>query len=72
MLTLKYARLSELGIQKEAATVFAEISQSILHGYSMQFIRLNLEDRDALPKFLKHLILTWCVTLRRKQGLDTP
>ena len=24
---LKYARLSELGIQKEAATVFAEISQ---------------------------------------------
>ena len=25
--TLKYARLSELGIQKEAATVFAEISK---------------------------------------------
>ena len=41
-INLKYARLSELGIQKVAATVFAEISQSILHGPNMQFIRLNL------------------------------
>jgi len=50
---LKYARLSELGIQKEAATVFAEISQSTLHGSNMQFIRLNLEDRDVLPQLFK-------------------
>ena len=52
----------ELGIQKEAATVFAEISKSTLHGPKMQFIRLNLEDREAVPKFLRHLILTWCAT----------
>ena len=51
--TLKYARLHELGIQKEAATVFAEISQSTLHGSNMQFIRLDLEDREALPKLFK-------------------
>ena len=50
---LKYARLSELGIQKEAATVFAEITQSTLHGPNMQFIRLNLENREALPKLFK-------------------
>ena len=50
---LKFARLSELGITKEAATVFAEISQSTLHGTNMQFIRLNLEDREALPKLFK-------------------
>mgnify|MGYP000674991505 FL=1 len=50
---LKYARLQELGIQREAATVFAEISQSTLHGSKMQFIRLNLEDREALPKLFK-------------------
>jgi len=50
---LKYARLSELGIQKEAATVFAEITQSTLHGPNMQFIRLNLENRGALPKLFK-------------------
>ena len=50
---LKYARLQELGIQKEAATVFAEKSRSTLHGPKMQFIRLNLEDREALPKLFK-------------------
>jgi UDP-glucuronate 4-epimerase len=42
-----------LGIQKEAATVFGEMSESILHGPSMQFIRLNLEDREELPKLFK-------------------
>ena len=51
--TLKYARLQGLGIQKEAATVFAEITQSTLHGSKMQFIRLNLEDREELPKLFK-------------------
>ena len=33
--------------------MFSEISESTLHGTSMQFIRLNLEDRDALPKLFK-------------------
>ena len=50
---LKFARLSDLGIAKEAATVFAEITASTIHGSNMQFIRLNLEDRGALPKLFK-------------------
>ena len=50
---LKYARLHELGIQKEAAMVFSEITESTIHGPNMQFIRLNLEDREALPKLFK-------------------
>lgn len=50
---LKYARLNMLGIKKDAANKFAVISQSLLHGDSMQFIRLNLEDRDNLPKLFK-------------------
>ena len=50
---LKYARLHELGITKEAATVFAEITESSIHGSYMQFIRLNLEDRQELPKLFK-------------------
>ena len=52
-INLKYARLNELGIQKEAASVFSKISESILHGSKMQFIRLNLEDREALQKLFK-------------------
>ena len=50
---LKYARLNQLGIEKESASVFSEISESLIHGSHMQFIRLNLEDRNALPKLFK-------------------
>ena len=50
---LKYARLHELGIAKGSATVFSEISESTIHGPKMQFIRLNLEDRDGLPKLFQ-------------------
>ena len=50
---LKYARLDQLGIEKESASVFSEISESLIHGSQMQFIRLNLEDRNALPKLFK-------------------
>jgi UDP-glucuronate 4-epimerase len=67
--TLKYARLSELGITKEAATVFAEISQSTLHGNSMQFIRLNLEDRDALPKLFKTFNFDMVCNLAAQAGV---
>ena len=50
---LKYARLDQLGIEKESASVFSEISESLIHGSHMQFIRLNLEDRNTLPKLFK-------------------
>jgi len=66
---LKYARLSELGIQKEAATVFAEISQSTLHGPNMQFIRLNLEDRGALPKLFKTFNFDMVCNLAAQAGV---
>ena len=50
---LKYARLHELGIEKESASVFSKISESMIHGSHMQFIRLNLEDRNTLSKLFK-------------------
>ena len=68
----KYARLSELGITKEAANGICRNIPSTLHGSNMQFIRLNLEDRRPCQNCLRHLILTWCATLRRKGGLGTP
>ena len=67
--TLKYARLSELGIQKEAATVFAEISQSSLHGTKMQFIRLNLSDREELPKLFKTFNFDMVCNLAAQPGV---
>ena len=66
---LKYARLQELGITKEAATVFAEISQSTLHGSNMQFIRLNLEDREALPILFKTFNFDMVCNLAAQAGV---
>lgn len=51
--TLKYARLHQLGIEKESASVFLKNSESTLHGSRMQFIRMNLDDRIELPKLFK-------------------
>jgi UDP-glucuronate 4-epimerase len=66
---LKYARLSELGIQKEIATVFAEISQSTLYGSNMQFIRLNLEDREAVPILFKTFNFDMVCNLAAQPGV---
>ena len=66
---LKYARLRELGIQMGAATVFAEITTSTLHGPNMQFIRLNLEDREALPKVFKTFNFDMVCNLAAQAGV---
>ena len=52
---LKYARLNELGIYRKDAEVFLKNSKSITYESSFQFVRMNLEDREALPDlFTKH------------------
>ena len=66
---LKYARLHELGITKEAAMAFAEISQSTIHGNNMQFIRLNLEDRAELPKLFNKFKFNMVCNLAAQAGV---
>jgi UDP-glucuronate 4-epimerase len=51
---LKFARLQELGIPKGQAEKFGQISASLTHKNSFKFIRLNLEDRESLPKLFKN------------------
>lgn len=46
---LKYARLEQLGIKKEAAEKFHVKTEGDLHGPKFSFIKMNLEDREALP-----------------------
>ena len=46
---LKYSRLKELGIKKENASVFKKHSKN----GEFSFIRMNLEDREALPDLFK-------------------
>ena len=51
--SLKYARLKELGVSTEEAKNFGKICQSNLKNSPLKFIRLNLEDREALPALFK-------------------
>lgn len=49
---LKYSRLNELGIDRNDAEVFNKICKSDNNNFT--FVRMNLEDRDALPKLFKN------------------
>lgn len=50
---LKYDRLKELGISREKAEPFNKISSSSIHGVAFTFIRMNLEDREELPRLFE-------------------
>ena len=52
-INLKYARLKQLGINREKANVYHTIVDSSSYGNQMQFIRMNLEDREYLSKLFK-------------------
>ncbi len=52
-INLKYARLKQLGIDRYKANVYNNLVVSESYGNQMQFIRLNLEDRDYLPNLFK-------------------
>ncbi|MGB0981092.1 MAG: NAD-dependent epimerase [Winogradskyella sp.] len=52
-INLKYDRLAELGINKADAQHFFKLTESETYGEKLKFIRLNIEDRDALPKLFE-------------------
>ncbi len=49
---LKYARLAELGIPAEKAKIFGQSVQSAISS-EFRFIRMNLEDKEALSRLFK-------------------
>ena len=55
---LKYARLKELGIDREASSEFQNYVRSTKWGDQFAFVRMNLEDRKELrPTYLKNIVL---------------
>ena len=66
---LKYARLHQLGIEKESASVFSKISESTVHGSRMQFIRMNLENRNELAKLFKSFNFDMVCNLAAQAGV---
>lgn len=51
-INLKYSRLKELGIDRENAEEFNKLSSSDKLNFS--FVRMNLEDREGLPKLFEN------------------
>ena len=66
---LKHARLHELGINKIDAEVFGMLTESTRYKSQMQFIRLNLEDREALPKLFKTMKFDMVCNLAAQAGV---
>ena len=50
---LKYSRLAQLGISEIDATPFNIICNGTIYGENFKFIRMNLEDREKLPKLFR-------------------
>ena len=46
---LKYARLNELGIERDQAEIFLNKATGVMYNDTFQFVRMNLEDRENLP-----------------------
>ncbi|CAM4415138.1 NAD-dependent epimerase [Zobellia nedashkovskayae] len=46
---LKYARLEQLGIKQSDAKIFHKKCYGSIYGDKFSFVRMNLEDREALP-----------------------
>ena len=53
-INLKFDRLKQLGIDKSEAQHFNNIVESTTHKQKFKFIRLNLEDRENLPKLFSN------------------
>ncbi|CAM4383504.1 NAD-dependent epimerase [Zobellia nedashkovskayae] len=50
---LKYARLEQLGIKQSDAKIFHKKCYGSIYGDKFSFVRMNLEDREALPLLFK-------------------
>ncbi|MGJ8736194.1 NAD-dependent epimerase [Zobellia laminariae] len=50
---LKYARLKQLGINQSDAEIFHKKCYGSIYGDKFSFVRMNLEDREALPLLFK-------------------
>ena len=66
---LKYARLKQLGIEQEKAEVFGTISNSSTNDSRFQFIRMNLEDREELPKLFQSIEFNMVCNLAAQAGV---
>ena len=65
---LKFDRLKELGINMDSSKDFLSLSDSNLF-QNFKFIRMNLEDRDNLPKLFKNQKFDYVCNLAAQAGV---
>src|SRR5690606_20139512 len=66
---LKYARLKELGISREESSEFHNYVSSSKYGDCFVFVRMNLEDRNELPKLFEKYSFESVVNLGAQAGV---
>lgn len=66
---LKYHRLSKLGFEKPEAQVFNKLLVSSIHSEKLKFVRMNLEDRDALPSLFSNQNIDIVCNLAAQAGV---
>src|SRR5690625_4508553 len=73
---LKYARLKELGIDRFAATEFNKLTYAPDSDTHFGFVRMNLEDREALPELFKthrfDLVINMAAQAGVRYSLENP
>jgi UDP-glucuronate 4-epimerase len=66
---LKYARLQQLGVERETAEVFNARSISTKHDSQMQFVRMHLENLEDLQKLFKEFKFDMVCNLAAQPGV---
>lgn len=66
---LKYDRLKELGILSNCAEQFNNLCESSIHGSQLKFVRMKLEDREALPGLFQNEKITVVCNLAAQAGV---
>ena len=66
---LKFDRLKQLGIQEEDAAMELNLCSSVKHGVKLQFIKMGIEDRKALPTLFSQFKFDMVCNLAAQAGV---
>jgi UDP-glucuronate 4-epimerase len=66
---LKYARLKQLGVERDQIEDFNQLRSSSKYGESLFFIRMNLEDQEQMTKLFEQFNFTSVCNLAAQVGV---
>jgi len=66
---LKFDRLKQLGISRKDAEIFNTTCSGSVHEHKFSFVRMNLEDREALPQLFERSTIDIVCNLAAQAGV---